>query len=115
MGLLKLLALCTFMFLSSLGVGFIPLFFSLSPRHLRYVTTIGVGLLVGVAFIVIIPEGVHTYYGANSPASSHSHSHAEVDAAASNPLLPHSPSLPASPLSLLPSTDDLRLRAHPRR
>ena len=111
MGLLKLLALCAFMFASSLAVGLIPLFFSLSPRHLRYVTTIGVGLLVGVAFIVIIPEGVHTYYGANSPsgsAHSHAHSHAEHDSAPLSTLSPSpTPSSPSpSPLSFLPSTDD---------
>ena len=113
MGLLKLLALCAFMFASSLAVGLIPLFFSLSPRHLRYVTTVGVGLLVGVAFIVIIPEGVHTYYSANSsPNSSHSHATHDPTPLSTLPstLLLTSPSsalsLSPSPLSLLPSTDD---------
>ena len=104
MGLLKLLALCAFMFASSLSVGLLPLFVSLSPRHLRYVTTVGVGLLVGVAFIVIIPEGVHTYYGANGQTSG-GHTHAHHAASAPRSALSHSSSQP-SPLALLPSVDD---------
>ena len=75
MALLHLLCLCLFMFASSLLVGLLPLFFSLSPRRVRYMTTVGVGLLVGVAFIVIIPEGVHTYYAPDTASHGHSHSH----------------------------------------
>ena len=76
MALLQLLSLCAFMFCSSLAVGLLPLFFSLSARRVRYMTTVGVGLLVGVAFIVIIPEGVHTYYAPD--AVSHSHNHSSI-------------------------------------
>ena len=85
MAFLKLLSLCCFMFASSLAVGLLPLFVSLSARRVRYMTTVGVGLLVGVAFIVIIPEGVHTYYAPDS-SSGHSHAHSH-DAEVTTPLL----------------------------
>ena len=90
MAFLKLLSLCAFMFASSLAVGLLPLFVSLSARRVRYMTTVGVGLLVGVAFIVIIPEGVHTYYApdgsSSSSSSGHSHAHSH-DADVATPLL----------------------------
>ena len=46
--------------------GSLPLSFSLSQRQLRIISTIGTGVLVGTALIVIIPEGIETLY---SPAS----------------------------------------------
>jgi len=64
MGLLKLLGLCVSMFLGAFVCGEIPLRCTMNQRTMKYVTTVGVGLLIGVSFIVIIPEGVHTYYGA---------------------------------------------------
>lgn len=64
MGLLKLLGLCASMFLGAFVCGEIPLRCTMNQRTMKYVTTVGVGLLIGVSFIVIIPEGVHTYYGA---------------------------------------------------
>ena len=69
MALLKLLGLCLSMFVGAYVCGEIPLRCSLSQRSLKYVTTVGVGLLIGVSFIVIIPEGVHTYYGAKPVAT----------------------------------------------
>ena len=83
MAFVKLLALCSFMFACSMAVGCLPLVVSFSHRHLRTLTTFGVGLLIGTAFIVIIPEGIHTLYtppaGAAIAASHHVHSHSSVD------------------------------------
>ncbi|MCJ1296949.1 hypothetical protein MMC34_008518, partial [Xylographa carneopallida] len=83
MALAKLVLLCAFMFGVSMAVGCLPLVFSFSHRHLRTLTTFGVGLLIGTAFIVIIPEGIHTLY--TPPSSSlqrqqaaHSHSGSSV-------------------------------------
>ena len=78
MGFVKLLLLCSFMFACSMAVGCLPLIFSFSHRHLRTLTTFGVGLLIGTAFIVIIPEGIHTLYtppASNLATAQHPHSH----------------------------------------
>lgn len=61
------------MIASSFLLGVLPLSLSLSPRHLRLLTALGTGVLVGTALIVIIPEGVETLY----EASEHGHGHAE--------------------------------------
>jgi len=57
------------MFVGSMLSGLLPLSFSFSPKRMRFITTLGVGVLIGTAFNVIIPEGVHTVY---TDASSHS-------------------------------------------
>jgi hypothetical protein len=87
MALLKLLGLCLAMFFGAYLCGEIPLRCPMSKKRMRYLTTLGVGLLIGVSFIVIIPEGVHTYYGAKAPPTpalnatiangrrAHDHSH----------------------------------------
>ena len=62
MAFFHLVVLSVFMFVSSLAVGCLPLLFAFKQSHLRYLTTYGVGLLIGTAFIVIIPEGIHTLY-----------------------------------------------------
>ena len=87
MAFLHLLLLCSFMFCCSMLVGALPLVFSFSHRHLRTLTTFGVGLLIGTAFIVIIPEGIHTLYtlpadattgsAASTPHAAHTHSHTD--------------------------------------
>jgi zinc transporter 9 len=61
----RLLILSGIMGLSSFVAGLLPLSFSLSARQLRIITTIGAGLLVGTAFVIIIPEGVETIYSSN--------------------------------------------------
>ena len=106
MAFFHLLVLSAFMFLSSLLAGCLPLLFSFKQSHLRFLTTYGVGLLIGTAFIVIIPEGIHTLYSSPHPAA-----HSSTSLAASTlsplqweywrPLLPsyppsHSPSLKPS-------------------
>lgn len=50
--------------------GFLPLAFTLSPSRLRLISTIGMGVLVGTALIVIIPEGVETLYSASDYSAS---------------------------------------------
>lgn len=49
--------------------GSLPLTFALSQSRLRLVATIGMGVLVGTALIVIIPEGVETLYSASDYGS----------------------------------------------
>ncbi|KAJ3324705.1 hypothetical protein HDU93_002724, partial [Gonapodya sp. JEL0774] len=50
--------------------GQIPLSMSLSGDRLRLLNTLGAGLTVGAALIVIIPEGVETLYSAQLMAST---------------------------------------------
>ncbi|CAG8566330.1 13277_t:CDS:2 [Dentiscutata erythropus] len=50
------------MFIGSFLSGSIPLAFHLSEDRLRTISVFGVGLLVGAALIVIIPEGIETLY-----------------------------------------------------
>ncbi|CAG8610879.1 14627_t:CDS:1 [Cetraspora pellucida] len=50
------------MFIGSFLSGSIPLAFHLSEDRLRIISVFGVGLLVGAALIVIIPEGIETLY-----------------------------------------------------
>lgn len=60
--LLWLLLLCTSMLIGSFVAGMIPLAFKLSEERLRLISALGVGLLMGTALIVIIPEGIETIY-----------------------------------------------------
>lgn len=57
-GLLLLLALSAVMALASFLAGALPLSMTLTQSQLRFVSSIGVGILVGTSLIVIIPEGV---------------------------------------------------------
>jgi len=50
--------------------GHFPLVLKLSAKRLRMVNLVGVGMLVGTAFIVIVPEGVHTIYAAEQATSA---------------------------------------------
>ena len=87
MAFLQLLSLCSFMFACSMAVGCLPLVVSFSHRHLRTLTTFGVGLLIGTAFIVIIPEGIHTLYTPPASASAMSpHAHTTADSTAAGLL-----------------------------
>ncbi|KAI9762952.1 MAG: hypothetical protein M4579_000015 [Chaenotheca gracillima] len=70
-GLFMLLSLSVVMAVASFLFGSLPLSFSLSQSHLRLISTIGMGLLVGTSLIVIIPEGIETLYSAG--ATSHVH------------------------------------------
>ncbi|KAI9024399.1 Zinc/iron permease [Phycomyces nitens] len=50
--------------------GSIPLAAKLSETKLRYLTALGVGLLVSTALVVIIPEGIDTLYSSHTSAFS---------------------------------------------
>lgn len=58
----SLILLCIAMLLASFLAGNIPLSFHFSEERLKLVSNFGVGLLVGTALVVIIPEGVETLY-----------------------------------------------------
>lgn len=53
-------------FSRSFVVGSLPLAFTLSPSQLRFISSLGMGVLVGTSLIVIIPEGIETLYSANA-------------------------------------------------
>ncbi|KEI41264.1 uncharacterized protein L969DRAFT_85035 [Mixia osmundae IAM 14324] len=72
MSFVRLLILSMSMLIGTLGIGSIPLAFQLSPRRLRALSIFGVGLLVGAALTVIIPEGIEAL--ANGTESMHDHS-----------------------------------------
>ncbi|KAJ3108485.1 hypothetical protein HDU97_001192, partial [Phlyctochytrium planicorne] len=61
-----LLLISTFMFIGSFLAGNIPLALQFSEEKLNLLSTFGSGLLVGTAFIVILPEGVETLYAVQS-------------------------------------------------
>ncbi|KAL2820348.1 Zinc/iron permease [Aspergillus granulosus] len=63
-GLFTLLVLSIVMAITSFVVGSLPLAFKLSPTQLRWISSLGMGVLVGTSLIVIIPEGVETLYDA---------------------------------------------------
>ncbi|KAG5917450.1 hypothetical protein E4U42_007242 [Claviceps africana] len=70
-GILLLLGLCAIMAITSFFAGAVPLSMSLSQSQLRFISSIGVGILVGTSLIVIIPEGIEA--AASSPIGSHAH------------------------------------------
>lgn len=51
-------------------VGALPLTFTLSPSQLRFISSLGMGVLVGTALVIIIPEGVETLYSSQQKAHS---------------------------------------------
>lgn len=59
-GLGQLIIFSLVMLVGSYGAGSAPLFMPMSEEKLHMVSVLGAGLLVGVAFAVIIPEGVLT-------------------------------------------------------
>ncbi|RPA80861.1 Zinc/iron permease [Ascobolus immersus RN42] len=67
-GLLTLLLFSAAMAVASFAAGMLPLAVNLSPKHLRIMSTIGTGILVGTSLIVIIPEGIEAIYSAKSPS-----------------------------------------------
>ncbi|KAI8896176.1 Zinc/iron permease [Globomyces pollinis-pini] len=57
-----LIVLGIFMTIGSFLAGNIPLMFHLSQENLNLISTYGAGLLLGAAFLIIIPEGIETVY-----------------------------------------------------
>ncbi|KAI9320473.1 Zinc/iron permease [Dichotomocladium elegans] len=53
------------MLVGSFLAGCIPLSTKLSDSKLRHLTALGVGLLIGTALVVIIPEGIETMYSSS--------------------------------------------------
>jgi zinc transporter ZupT len=51
------------MFVSTTAIGLLPLFCNISQKFMRFTNIFGAGLLVGAAFIIIVPEGVGTLIG----------------------------------------------------
>ncbi|KAL1643935.1 hypothetical protein SLS58_004610 [Diplodia intermedia] len=72
-GLFMLLGLSMIMAISSFLAGSLPLSFAMSQRHLRFMSAMGTGVLVGTSLIVIIPEGIETLYTANEAAAHTQH------------------------------------------
>jgi zinc transporter 9 len=57
MGLIILLAQCVAMFVASILAGSLPLMFSAtSGKKLESVSVVGMGILIGAALTIIIPE-----------------------------------------------------------
>ncbi|CAD5232465.1 UNVERIFIED_CONTAM: Zinc transporter ZIP9, partial [Eudyptes robustus] len=50
--------LCLTMFCGSYFIGFLPLLGNLGESKIRMVSVFGAGLLIGTAFVVVIPEGI---------------------------------------------------------
>ncbi|ODQ81054.1 hypothetical protein BABINDRAFT_160472 [Babjeviella inositovora NRRL Y-12698] len=57
-----LVVLSTLMGFSSYGAGLLPLSVPLTSGNIRSVSVLGMGVLVGTAMVIIIPEGVETLY-----------------------------------------------------
>ena len=60
----EILLLAGVMFVGTFFFGFLPTFIKASPKIMNLISVFGAGLLVGVALIVIIPEGMLTLAGA---------------------------------------------------
>ncbi|KKA16841.1 ZIP metal ion transporter [Rasamsonia emersonii CBS 393.64] len=95
--------------------------FALSPSQLRFISSLGMGVLVGTALIVIIPEGIETLYSSDihriqkslharalDVRWQHQDTHAILPRtvpsvadlnAMPGPVIPEVPSMPASPPS----------------
>ncbi|KAI8584759.1 hypothetical protein K450DRAFT_161235, partial [Umbelopsis ramanniana AG] len=67
-----LLLLSISMLIGSFLAGSVPLAFKLSEARLRYLSALSVGLLMGTALLIIIPEGVETLYSAQELGSTSS-------------------------------------------
>ena len=57
---LQLFIFSVVMLFGSYVAGSVPLFMPMSENNLQLVSVMGAGLLVGVAFAVIVPEGMQT-------------------------------------------------------
>ena len=70
-GLGQLIIFSFVMLIGSYGAGSAPLFMPLNEEKLHMISVLGAGLLVGVAFAVIIPEGVLALIKAYTLKSQH--------------------------------------------
>ena len=86
-GLGQLIIFSFVMMVGSYGAGSAPLFMPLNEEKLHMISVLGAGLLVGVAFAVIIPEGVLALIKAYTLKSHHSiHQRASIEAGKTSSL-----------------------------
>lgn len=71
---LLVVVLSVIMLLGSFGIGLLPALLTASNKVMNLISILGAGLLVGVALIVIIPEGMITLNEALHPPEAHIHS-----------------------------------------
>ncbi|KAF8455377.1 Zinc/iron permease [Terfezia claveryi] len=64
---------------ASFSTGMLPLTLTLTKSHLRLISTLGMGVLVGTSLIVIIPEGIETLYSITSHHKRSDHDHDSDD------------------------------------
>jgi len=55
------------MFVSTLGIGFLPMVFRCNQKFMDLIAIYGGGLLIGAALIVIIPEGLLVLLASMAP------------------------------------------------
>ncbi|KAA1101283.1 hypothetical protein PGT21_015529 [Puccinia graminis f. sp. tritici] len=72
MAFLQLFILVTVMFISTFILGSLPLSLSttLSPTRFHQLSIFSVGLLIGAALTIVIPEGIDTIYSSSEASSS---------------------------------------------
>ncbi|MCP8719580.1 MAG: ZIP family metal transporter [Asgard group archaeon] len=56
--IIELAILTTVMFLTSFIAGVLPLKLTISPTYLKYLSLLAMGILVGTAMLIILPEGI---------------------------------------------------------
>jgi zinc transporter 9 len=61
--MLEVTVLSVAMFLSTTAIGMVPMICTVSEKFLKMTSIYGAGLLVGAAFLIIIPEGLGTLIG----------------------------------------------------
>ncbi|RCK67742.1 Zinc transporter ZIP9 [Candida viswanathii] len=55
---IELVILTVVMFLTSFVAGMLPLKLTISPQYLKYLSLLAMGILVGTAMLIILPEGI---------------------------------------------------------
>jgi solute carrier family 39 (zinc transporter), member 9 len=85
-GFIMLLFLSGIMAVGSFVAGAAPLSFTLSAHRLRIITTLGSGLLIGIALVIIIPEGAESLYGSQRKSGKRAANYNHVE----NQTSPHS-------------------------
>jgi zinc transporter 9 len=78
-GFIMLLFLSGIMAVCSFVAGAAPLSFTLSPHRLRIITTLGSGLLIGIALVIIIPEGAESLYASHRKSPKRATNHRDVE------------------------------------
>ncbi|KAL7422738.1 hypothetical protein Q5752_002030 [Cryptotrichosporon argae] len=120
MGILLLLGQSAAMFAASVACGSLPLLFKsrMSDRTLKCVSVFGMGILVGAALTIIIPEGVGTLYESLDGGAEHDESTTMAIGLSLltgfglmlliEALTPHAPTPPSTPTTPSPSSSSRR-------